>query len=119
MTRIDRLRELLSEPLLITNLVNVRYLTGFDSSNAALLVEPDGGARLFTDFRYIEAARGIEGVETVMTTRSSRSPSPWSRCISPTWTSVRSGGASPSSATWSPRASSGTAPTATAWPSTT
>ena len=69
MTRIDRLRELLGEPLLITNLVNVRYLTGFDSSNAALLVEPER-ARLFTDFRYIEAAQGIEGVQTVMTKRS-------------------------------------------------
>ena len=67
--RIDRLRELLEEPLLITNLVNVRYLTGFDSSNAALFVEPER-ARLFTDFRYFEAAQGIEGVETVMTKRS-------------------------------------------------
>lgn len=69
MTRIDRLRELLEEPLLITNLVNVLYLTGFDSSNAALLVEPDR-ARLFTDFRYIESAQGIEGVEAVQTARS-------------------------------------------------
>jgi len=67
--RIDRLRELLEEPLLITNLVNVRYLTGFESSNAALFIEPER-ARLFTDFRYYEAAQGIEGVETVMTKRS-------------------------------------------------
>jgi Xaa-Pro aminopeptidase len=69
--RIDRLRELLEEPLLITNLVNVRYLTGFDSSNAALLVEPDR-AQLFTDFRYIVAARAIlaDGVEVVETQRS-------------------------------------------------
>jgi Xaa-Pro aminopeptidase len=71
MNRIDRLRELLEEPLLITNLVNVLYLTGFDSSNAALLVEPEG-ARLFTDFRYIESARAVEveGVEAVQTVRS-------------------------------------------------
>jgi len=68
-SRIERLRELLEEPLLVTNLVNVRYLTGFDSSNAALLVEPDR-ARLFTDFRYIESARAVEGVETVQTKRS-------------------------------------------------
>jgi Xaa-Pro aminopeptidase len=68
-SRIERLRELLEEPLLVTNLVNVLYLTGFDSSNAALLVEPDR-ARLFTDFRYIEAARAVEGVEAVQTTRS-------------------------------------------------
>jgi Xaa-Pro aminopeptidase len=68
-SRIERLRELLEEPLLVTNLVNVRYLTGFDSSNAALFVEPDR-VRLFTDFRYIEAARGIDGVEAVQTKRS-------------------------------------------------
>jgi Xaa-Pro aminopeptidase len=67
--RIDRLRELLEEPLLVTNLVNVLYLTGLDSSNAALLVEPDR-ARLFTDFRYIETAQAIEGVEAVQTKRS-------------------------------------------------
>jgi Xaa-Pro aminopeptidase len=68
-SRIERLRELLEEPLLVTNLVNVLYLTGFDSSNAALLVEPDR-ARLFTDFRYIESARAVEGVEAVQTKRS-------------------------------------------------
>jgi Xaa-Pro aminopeptidase len=67
--RIERLRGLLEEPLLVTNLVNVLYLTGLDSSNAALLVEPDR-ARLFTDFRYIESAQAIEGVEAVQTKRS-------------------------------------------------
>ncbi|HEU5216548.1 MAG TPA: aminopeptidase P family protein [Gaiellaceae bacterium] len=67
--RIERLQELLEEPLLVTNLVNVHYLTGFESSNAALLVEP-GRVRLFTDFRYIEVAQAIEGVETVQTKRS-------------------------------------------------
>jgi Xaa-Pro aminopeptidase len=68
-SRIEGMRELLEEPLLVTNLVNVLYLTGFDSSNAALLVEPDR-VRVFTDFRYIEVARGIEGVEAVQTKRS-------------------------------------------------
>jgi Xaa-Pro aminopeptidase len=68
-SRIERLRELLEEPLLVTNLVNVLYLTGLDSSNAALLVETDR-VRLFTDFRYIETAQAIEGVETVQTKRS-------------------------------------------------
>jgi Xaa-Pro aminopeptidase len=68
-SRIERLRELLEEPLLVTNLVNVLYLTGFDSSNAALLVEPDR-ARLFTDFRYIESARAVEAVEAVQTKRA-------------------------------------------------
>ena len=67
--RIERLRGLLEEPLLITNPVNVLYLTGLDSSNVALLVEPER-ARLFTDFRYIEAARACEGVEAVQTKRA-------------------------------------------------
>ena len=68
--RLDTLRATLDEPLLVTNLVNVRYLTGFDSSNAALLVDPDGPARLYTDFRYIEVAEEVPGVEAVLTKRS-------------------------------------------------
>jgi Xaa-Pro aminopeptidase len=60
--RIERLRALLEEPLLVTNSTNIRYLTGFDSSNAALLVEPER-LRLFADFRYAEAGRRVEGVE--------------------------------------------------------
>src|SRR5262249_5581982 len=67
--RIGRLRQLLEEPLLVTNLVNVLYLTGFDSSNAAMLVEPER-VRLFTDFRYIETARAVDGLEVVQTKRS-------------------------------------------------
>jgi Xaa-Pro aminopeptidase len=67
--RIDRLRERLDEPLLVTNGVNVRYLVGFVSSNAALLVEPER-VRLFTDFRYAEAARAVREVEVVETRRS-------------------------------------------------
>jgi|SRR5579872_4097834 len=62
--RIERLREQLEEPLLVTSGVNVRYLTGFTSSNAALLVGDDR-VILFTDFRYITAARAIPGVELV------------------------------------------------------
>ncbi len=69
MTRIDRLRASLEEPLLVTNGVNVRYLVGFSSSNAALFVEPER-VRLFSDFRYAEAARAVEGVEFVETKRS-------------------------------------------------
>jgi Xaa-Pro aminopeptidase len=67
--RIARLRERLEEPLLVTNLVNIRYLCGFDSSNAALFVEPDR-VRLFTDFRYIASAREVEGVEPVESRRA-------------------------------------------------
>jgi Xaa-Pro aminopeptidase len=48
--------------------VNVQYLTGFESSNAALLVEPDC-VRLFTDFRYAERAREVEDVEFEETKR--------------------------------------------------
>jgi len=67
-TRIERLREALAEPLLVTDPTNVVYLVGFASSNAALLVD-DGTVRLFADFRYAEAAREVEGVEFVQTKR--------------------------------------------------
>ena len=69
MSRIDALRASLEEPLLVTNGVNVRYLVGFSSSNAALFVEPER-VRLFSDFRYAETARAVEGVEFVETKRS-------------------------------------------------
>jgi Xaa-Pro aminopeptidase len=67
--RIERLREILEEPLLVTNPTNVLYLFGFKSSNAALLIEQDR-ARLFSDFRYSEAARAVEGVEFEETKRA-------------------------------------------------
>lgn len=67
--RVDRLREGVEEPLLVTDPTNVRYLTGLASSNAALLVEPDR-VRLFSDFRYADAAREVQGVEFVETKRS-------------------------------------------------
>jgi Xaa-Pro aminopeptidase len=67
-SRLERLRAQLDAPLLVSSLVNVRYLTGLASSNAALLVEP-GGTRLFTDFRYAERARAVPGVELVVTRR--------------------------------------------------
>jgi Xaa-Pro aminopeptidase len=60
MSRADRLVALLEERsldwLIVTHLVNVRYLTGFTGTNGACLVSPD--ERLFlTDFRYMERAR--------------------------------------------------------------
>src|SRR6266568_135935 len=64
-SRLEALAAGLQAPLLVTNLVNIRYLTGFDASNAALLVEPKGRPRLFTDFRYIESAREVDGVEAL------------------------------------------------------
>jgi Xaa-Pro aminopeptidase len=66
--RLARLQERLEQPLLVTNPVNVVYLVGFASSNAALVVERDR-VRLLTDFRYIQAARAVEGVEVVETRR--------------------------------------------------
>ena len=69
MSRVERLQASLEEPLLVSNLVNVRYLVGFDSSNAALVVEAKR-VRLFSDFRYAELGRAVEGVEFVETKRS-------------------------------------------------
>jgi Xaa-Pro aminopeptidase len=70
MSRIERLQASLKQRLLITNLVNILWLTGFETSNAALLVDPKGTAKLFTDFRYIEGAQAIDGVEAVLAKRS-------------------------------------------------
>jgi Xaa-Pro aminopeptidase len=56
----DRLVALLEERsldcLLVTNLVNVRYLTGFTGTNGACLVS-EHERLFFTDFRYVERAR--------------------------------------------------------------
>jgi Xaa-Pro aminopeptidase len=62
--RLERLRALLDRPFLVTNSVNVRYLTGFQSTNAALVVEEEA-VRLYADFRYAEAGRKVPGVEFV------------------------------------------------------
>jgi Xaa-Pro aminopeptidase len=66
--RIARLRRSLEEPLLVASSANIRYLVGFPSSNAALVVEPER-TLLFSDFRYSEAGRAVEGVEFVETRR--------------------------------------------------
>jgi Xaa-Pro aminopeptidase len=69
MSRIQRLAALLEEPLLVAGppyvlggQANVRYLTGLQSSNSAVLVDPDGSATVYTDFRYANRARALEGV---------------------------------------------------------
>jgi Xaa-Pro aminopeptidase len=65
----ERLEALIAEReldlLLVTNLVNVRYLTGFTGTNGACVCGPD--VRLFfTDFRYTErAAAEVEGWEAI------------------------------------------------------
>jgi Xaa-Pro aminopeptidase len=76
-TRIERLAALLDEPLLVAGppyvlggQANVRYLTGLQSSNSAVLVEPDARATLFTDFRYAPRARDVRDVTFVETARS-------------------------------------------------
>ncbi len=67
--RIEKLRSRLEEPLIVTNPVNVRYLTGLQSSNAALVVDPER-IRLFADFRYRDAAQAVPDVEFVETARA-------------------------------------------------
>jgi Xaa-Pro aminopeptidase len=69
MSRLARLADALIEPLLVTYGVNVTYLTGFESSNCALLVEPGGETTLYSDFRYAEAAQAVDGVSFVQTKR--------------------------------------------------
>jgi Xaa-Pro aminopeptidase len=69
-TRLEALAARLDAPLLITDLTNIYYLTGFASSNAALHVEPGGGATLYTDFRYAESARAVAGVEVELAKRA-------------------------------------------------
>ena len=76
MTRIERLASLLEEPLLVAGppyilggQANVRYLTRLASSNSAVLVEPDGSATLYTDFRYANRARSLGGVEVAEVAR--------------------------------------------------
>jgi Xaa-Pro aminopeptidase len=66
-TRADRLADLLPEAgvdaLLVTNLVNVRYLTGFTGSNGFAVVGPDL-RRFVTDFRYVtQAAEQVDGFD--------------------------------------------------------
>jgi Xaa-Pro aminopeptidase len=68
----DRLEAKLAEReldrLLVTDLTNVRYMTGFTGTNGACVCGP--GVRFFlTDFRYTErAAAEVEGWETVTIT---------------------------------------------------
>ncbi len=56
------------EALLLTDLVDIRYLTGFTGSNAALLVHADGDAasRFCTDGRYrSQAAEQVPDLERI------------------------------------------------------
>ena len=60
MSRADRVAARIADEeidlLLVTGLVNVRYLTGYTGSNGLAIVGP-GTRRFLTDFRYVEQAR--------------------------------------------------------------
>src|SRR2546423_5335469 len=68
--RVARLRDGLGsagvDGVLITDLTNVRYLSGFSGSNGAVLVTPDS-ATFFSDPRYrARAADLVQGAEVVI-----------------------------------------------------
>ncbi len=64
MSRADRVAEALEvDALLITDLVNLRYVTGFTGSSGMAVVGRDL-RRFITDFRYVEQAAGeVEGFD--------------------------------------------------------
>jgi Xaa-Pro aminopeptidase len=70
--RLERLTALLpelgAEGLLVTHATNVLYLTGFASSNAAVLATREH-VWLLTDGRYVEAASAVDGVDVVRAER--------------------------------------------------
>ena len=67
MSRADRVAARLAEreadALLVTDLVNIRYLTGFTGSAAMAIVGPET-RRFITDFRYVERAQAeVQGFD--------------------------------------------------------
>lgn len=65
--RVARVAEQLAERdldgLLVTGLVNVRWLTGFTGSHAAAVIGRDGLCRFLTDFRYLtQSAEQVDAV---------------------------------------------------------
>ena len=55
------------DAVLVTNLLNVRYLTGFTGSNGALLVRSHGADLFGTDGRYTtQAATQVPDVEVLV-----------------------------------------------------
>ncbi len=70
MERLDGIRERIAQKrlkaFLVSNMKNIRYLTGFRGSSALLLVT-GGDAYFFTDFRYREqSAREVKGCEIIV-----------------------------------------------------
>lgn len=69
MSRADRLAERLAEreldTLVVTDLMNLRYLTGFTGTNAICLIGPER-RDFITDFRYVERAeQEVQGFERI------------------------------------------------------
>jgi Xaa-Pro aminopeptidase len=65
---VDVLAGLGAEGLLVTTLVNVRYLTGFTGSNGALVLAADGTGTFLTDGRYQDqAVYEVPNLEHVIT----------------------------------------------------
>lgn len=61
---VARLRERELDALLVTHLVNVRWLTGFTGTNGVAVVGADGTRTFLTDFRYVERAEAeVDGFE--------------------------------------------------------
>ena len=58
-----------ADAFLISSPVNVGYVSGFASSSAALLIQADS-THLFTDARYAEASKAVEGAEPVILERN-------------------------------------------------
>ena len=52
-----RLRERELDAVIVTNLVNIRWLTGFTGTNATAVVTASGERIFLTDFRYVERAQ--------------------------------------------------------------
>lgn len=65
----DLLSDRDADGILVTTLVNVRYLTGFSGSNAALTLTRDGACVLYTDGRYRDQASAEAPDVTVVVAR--------------------------------------------------
>ena len=60
----EELRQRELDALVVTHLVNVRWLTGFTGTNAVVVVGGDGTRTFLTDFRYVErAADEVDGFD--------------------------------------------------------
>jgi Xaa-Pro aminopeptidase len=60
----ERLQNQELDALIVTHLVNVRWLTGFTGTNAVAVVGADGRRTFLTDFRYVERAEAeVDGFE--------------------------------------------------------